>query len=77
MKRHIYTGMKDIHGNKIYTGDTVRGVEETTQINFPNSWKGKVMLEHGSFRIPCHFNGGICIGDLSMLELVKSGGKSK
>jgi hypothetical protein len=70
-KEKIYTGIKDIRGNKIYTGDTVRGVEETTEINFPNGWKGRVVLQRGAFMIPNRNNGGICIGELTLLEKVK------
>ena len=74
MKERIYSGIKDVDGNKIFTGDTVRGVEETCDINFPNGWKGKVVLQYGAFMIPNRNNGGICIGELSVLELIKSGG---
>lgn len=73
MKDPIYTGMRDIYGEKIYSGDTVRGVEETESINFPNGWKGKVVLQRGAFMVPCRYNGGICIGELLVLEIIKRG----
>lgn len=72
-KDHIYTGVRDIRGEKIYSGDTVRGIEETESINFPNEWEGKVVLQRGVFMIPCQYNGGICIGELRVLEIIKRG----
>ena len=73
MMQPIYTGLRDMHGDKVYSGDTVRGIEETPDINFPNEWKGKVVLQRGSFRIPNPNNGGVCIGDLTRMEIIKRG----